>query len=78
MSPARIEVALVPGLAFDGRGGRVGRGKGYYDRLLSGLSPSALRVGVTLHRLMTESVPYESYDVSMTHLITESGVFEVV
>ena len=78
MSPARIEVALAPGLTFDGRGGRLGWGMGYYDRLLTGLSPSALRVGITLHRLMTKSVPYEPYDVPMTHLITESGVFEVV
>ena len=78
MSPARIEVALVPGLTFDSRGGRLGRGMGYYDRLLTGLSPSALRVGVTLHRLMTESVSYEPYDVPMTHLITERGVLEVV
>lgn len=75
--PARIEVALVPGLTFDTLGGRLGRGKGYYDRLLAGLSSDALRVGVTLDRLMAESVPVEPHDVAMTHLITESGVREV-
>ena len=75
--PTRIEVALVPGLTFDIRGGRLGRGKSYYDRLLAGLSPTALRVGVTLERLMTETVPIEPHDVSMTHLITDGGVREV-
>lgn len=75
--PARIGVALVPGLTFDTRGGRLGRGKSYYDRLLAGLSPEALRVGVTLDRLMTGTVPVEPHDVAMTHLITDSGVREI-
>lgn len=75
--PARIEVALVPGLTFDTRGRRLGRGKSYYDRLLAGLPASALRVGVTLERLMAEVVPVESHDVAMTHLVTENGVREI-
>ncbi|MDE0232644.1 MAG: 5-formyltetrahydrofolate cyclo-ligase [bacterium] len=75
--PSRIEVALVPGLTFDTRGRRLGRGKSYYDRLLDGLSANALRVGVTLERMMAEVVPVESHDVSMTHLITENGVREI-
>lgn len=75
--PARIEVALVPGLTFDDRGRRLGRGKSYYDRLLAGLPTDAPRVGVTLDRLMAETVPVESHDVAMTHLITENGVREI-
>lgn len=74
---ARIEVALVPGLTFDDRGRRLGRGKSYYDRLLAGLPADALRVGVTLERLMAGTVPVESHDVAMTHLITEIGAREV-
>ena len=76
--PARIEVALVPGLTFDTRGRRLGRGKSYYDRLLAGLPASALRVGVTLERLMAETVPVEPHDVAMTHLVTENGVRQIV
>ncbi len=75
--PARIEVALVPGLMFDTRGRRLGRGKSYYDGLLAGLSANALRVGVTLERLMADIVPVEPHDVAMTHLITENGLREV-
>ena len=75
--PARIGVVLVPGLIFDDRGGRLGRGKGFYDRLLAGIPPVAPRVGVTLDRLMTGIVPAETHDVAMTHLITDSGVREI-
>lgn len=75
--PARVEVALVPGLTFDPGGGRLGRGKGYYDQLLAGLLTGTPRVGVTLDRLMTEAVPLEAHDVPMTHLITDSGAREV-
>ncbi len=71
-------MALVPGLTFDTRGRRLGRGKSYYDRLLAGLPASALRVGVTLERLMAEIVPVESHDVAMTHLVTENGVRQIV
>jgi len=77
LPPTRIEVALVPGLAFDPGGRRLGRGKGYYDRLLGGLSAKALRVGVTLDRLMAETVPVDPHDVAMTHLITDNGVREI-
>ena len=77
VAPARIEVALVPGLAFDPLGRRLGRGKGYYDRLLAGLPADAPRVGVTLDRLMAETVPVDPHDVAMTHLVTENGVREI-
>jgi len=78
VAPARIAVALVPGLAFDPLGRRPGRGKGYYDRLLAGLPADAPRVGVTLDRLMAETVPVDPHDVAMTHLVTENGVRQIV
>ncbi len=77
VEPTRIEVALTPGLMFDRDGGRLGRGKGYYDSLLARLSPGALRVGVTLERLIVESVPQEPHDIRMTHLITDGGVLQI-
>lgn len=71
-----IGVVLVPGLAFDRAGRRLGRGKGYYDRLLAGL-PGALRVGVTLERFLRDVVPTEPHDLAMTHLATERGVVTI-
>ncbi len=77
IDPEEIDVALVPGLVFDRRGARLGRGAGYYDRLCSELRPDALRVGVTLDGLVFDAIPEDAHDVRMTHLATESGVVSV-
>ena len=76
--PARIGVVLAPALTFDRQGRRLGWGMGYYDRLLARLAHRAPRVGVTLDRLITESIPREPHDIPMTHLITDRGVTEIV
>ena len=73
VSVKQIGVVLAPGLVFDRRGGRLGWGKGYYDRLLARLTPGVPRVGVTLERLLVDRVPQEPHDIPMTHLITERG-----
>lgn len=70
----RVGLVLVPGLAFDLRGERLGRGGGYYDRFLPTLRRGALRVGVIPDSLVVGALPTEPHDVAMTHLATESGV----
>ncbi len=74
--PSRIGIVLVPGLCFDRNGDRLGRGKGYYDRLLEGL-PGRILVGVTLERLIVDEVAVEPHDIRMTHLATELGVTRI-
>ena len=69
-----ISVALVPALAFDTRGNRLGHGAGYYDELLSRISADCLRVGVIQERFIFDQLPYESHDIPMTHLASEAGV----
>jgi 5,10-methenyltetrahydrofolate synthetase len=69
-----IDVVLVPGLAFDLRGNRLGRGKGYYDDLLARLPAGVVRVGVTIDELVIESVPTEAHDRRVAWIATESGV----
>lgn len=64
---------LVPGRAFDPRGGRLGRGKGYYDRYLAGL-PQARRVGVAFARQLVEAVPEDPHDLPVHVVVTEAGV----
>jgi len=71
---ASIGVVLVPGVAFDAGGARLGWGRGYYDELLSRVPGSAARVGIALERRLVPSIPSEPHDVAMTHLATESGV----
>lgn len=73
---ASIGIVLVPGLCFDRSGDRLGRGKGYYDRLLEHL-PGRVLVAVTLERFLVDQVAVEAHDIKMTHLATELGVTRV-
>lgn len=74
---AFVDVVLVPGLAFDRAGVRLGRGGGHYDRFLGMLRGDALIVGVIPADLVVAALPREPHDLLMTHLVTEEGVVEV-
>ncbi|MEI8312774.1 MAG: 5-formyltetrahydrofolate cyclo-ligase [Verrucomicrobiota bacterium] len=63
-----FELILVPGLAFDLRGGRLGRGRGYYDRFLS--TARGLRVGVCFEDQIVDEVPLEHHDLRMDFVVT--------
>lgn len=65
-------VWLVPGVAFDKTGARLGRGKAVYDRML-GMKPR-LTIGVLYECQLCESVPCEEHDVKMDMLVTEKGI----
>lgn len=69
-----IDVFLVPGLAFDETGARVGRGGGFYDRLLADRRGDAIAVGVATEMKLFESVPMYPHDQRVDWLATESGV----
>ncbi len=69
-----ISLALVPGVAFDRHGTRLGHGVGYYDELLARLPEDCLRVGVACRGIVFDQLPSEPHDVPMTHLATEDGV----
>jgi 5-formyltetrahydrofolate cyclo-ligase len=69
-----IDLALVPGLAFDVRGARLGYGRALYDGLLPQLPAHAPRVGVTIDALVVPALPSEPHDVPVTHLLTPTGL----
>ena len=69
-----ISLALVPGVAFDQHGTRLGHGVGYFDELLARLPENCPRVGVACRYLVFDQLPSEPHDVPMTHLATEDGV----
>ena len=72
--PAAADFVLLPGLAFDARGRRLGYGGGFYDRLLSGsLSPRAWLVAGAFEVQMVEEVPMDEHDVPMDAVVTEGG-----
>ena len=66
---AAIDFIVVPGVAFDAKGNRLGRGKGYYDRLLPRI-PSAYKAGICFPFQLVEEVPAESFDIRMDTIIT--------
>ncbi|KAA6343003.1 5-formyltetrahydrofolate cyclo-ligase [termite gut metagenome] len=67
---ASIDLAVIPGVAFDRFGNRLGRGKGYYDKLLPHLS--AHKIGIGFSFQLVEEVPARELDVRMDEVITPS------
>ena len=68
-----ISLALVPGLAFDRHGFRIGYGGGYYDRFLA--DSAAVRVGLCYEFQITEEVPREPHDLAMDWILTEQAIY---
>ena len=75
--PTEVEVLLIPGVAFDRLGGRLGHGKGFYDRLLERAGPDPLRVALAFEEQVVERVPMLSGDEPMDLLVTEVDVYRV-
>lgn len=69
----QIDLAIVPGMAFDLQGHRLGRGKGYYDRLLARLS-TAHRMGVCFPFQVFAGIPSEAHDISMESIICDNSI----
>ena len=65
---SQIDLAIIPGMAFDKEGNRLGRGKGYYDRLLPQLH--CPKIGLCFSFQYFDSIPYEKHDKSMDEIIT--------
>ncbi len=64
VAPEEIDFALIPGVAFTAQGGRLGRGKGYYDRLLPRLS-RAVKVGAAFPFQVLERLPLDVWDARL-------------
>ena len=66
---AAIDLAVIPGVAFDRRGNRLGRGKGYYDRLLPRLT-QARKLGICFPYQLVNDIPTDAHDIRMDEIIT--------
>ncbi len=69
-SVAQASVILVPALAVDRRGARLGRGAGFYDRALPLAAPEARLIAVVRDEELLDELPAEPHDVPMTHALT--------
>lgn len=70
-----IDLIVVPGVAFDQNKNRMGRGRGFYDRLLKS-TPNACKVGVAFDFQMVPSVPFDFFDVKMDKVVSENLIVE--
>jgi len=72
VKPDKIDLAIVPGLAFDRKGNRIGYGKGYYDRLLEKIRTPKIALAYSYQ--MVEKIPAEPHDIQVNIIITEKEV----
>ncbi len=69
-----IEIAIIPGIAFDEKGGRLGKGSAYYDRLIPKLPATTRKVALTLEGQLLSQIPVEPHDRSVDIIITEERI----
>jgi len=70
----RIDIAIIPGIAFDEKGGRIGMGRGYYDRLIPNLAITTRKVALTLEEQIIPQIPMESHDKHVDIIITDKRI----
>lgn len=75
LDPATLDLILVPGLAFDPLGNRLGRGAGFYDRFLSALPSSVRTLGVCFDEQLIPAVPADAHDVRVQGVLTPTSLF---
>jgi 5-formyltetrahydrofolate cyclo-ligase len=69
-----IDIAIIPGIAFDEKGARLGDGSGRYDRFIPRLPATARKVAVALEEQITSSIPMESHDKYVDIIITDKRI----
>jgi 5-formyltetrahydrofolate cyclo-ligase len=73
--PDRLDAVVIPGVAFDRHGGRLGYGGGHFDRLLAALDPHTFVVGIAFELQLVEAVPIAPHDRPVDLVVTESTVY---
>ena len=73
IAPEKLDLVIVPALAYDLAGFRLGYGGGYYDRFLTGTQ--AFKAGLARERLIMDMLPRESHDIAVDSVITEEKIY---
>src|SRR5262245_11595548 len=76
LEPEDLDLVMVPGVAFDRTGGRMGHGKGYYDKLLQHARPDAPLVALAFECQFFPAIPVGEHDIFMDKIISEAAVYE--
>jgi 5-formyltetrahydrofolate cyclo-ligase len=69
-----LDIAIIPGIALDEKGGRIGLGQGYYDRLIPNLPITTRKVGLVFEDQIVPLVPQESHDKHVDIIVTEARI----
>lgn len=72
-SPEDVEIAIVPLIAFDARGNRLGYGAGYYDRFLTRF-PHIVKIGIAFSSQQVNEIPHDADDIRMDFIVTENAI----
>ena len=75
IQPTDLDLAMVPGVAFDANGGRIGHGKGYYDRLLQHARADTLLIGLAFECQIFQQIPAQAHDIYMDAVLTENQLY---
>lgn len=79
VSPEVIDLCLIPGIAFDYKGNRIGFGAGYYDRYLSLTRPDAIRLALAFEcQISSTPLPIEAFDLPMHYILTERQLYHIL
>lgn len=76
VTPEEIDLILIPLLAFDSKGFRVGYGKGFYDHFLSACRPDVIKIGLSFFEPVETIADLNVYDVAMDYCVTPQQVYE--
>lgn len=75
-SKKELDLIVVPGIAFDEKGNRIGFGKGYYDKFLKGIPKKIPIIALAFEEQITDSVKKEKHDISVHKIVTEKRIIE--
>jgi 5-formyltetrahydrofolate cyclo-ligase len=78
MNPGNLEIILTPGLAFDRRGHRLGRGKGYFDRFFANSQVRALRIGLFYSIQEIDFLPVDTWDFPLDMILTDKEIIRII
>lgn len=76
VSPFELDLVMVPGVAFDRHGARMGHGFGYYDKLLEHTRPGTPLVALAFECQLFEGIPTAPHDIFMDKIVTEAAIYE--
>lgn len=76
VSPIELDLVMVPGVAFDRTGARMGHGFGYYDKLLERTRPGTPLIALAFECQLFEEIPTAAHDIFMDKVVTEDAIYE--